>query len=48
MCVRAWVVGFVLKFVGPITIVPAIVLIGLFVYKVAVRFAQAQWGVAAL
>lgn len=41
-------VGFIMRFVGPITIVPSITLIGLLVYKVALRFAQTQWGVAAL
>ena len=41
-------VGLIMRFVGPITIVPAIVLIGLFMYKVAVRFAECHWGVAAL
>ncbi|KAK7093749.1 solute carrier family 23 member 1-like [Littorina saxatilis] len=41
-------VGFITRFIGPVTIVPAIVLIGLFIYKVAVRFAQTHWGVAAL
>nr|KAG5714187.1 hypothetical protein BaRGS_018404 [Batillaria attramentaria] len=39
-------VGFIMRFVGPITIVPAIVLIGLFVYKVAVRFSETFWGIA--
>ncbi|KAK7508622.1 hypothetical protein BaRGS_00000188 [Batillaria attramentaria] len=41
-------VGFIMRFVGPITIVPAIVLIGLFVYKVAVRFSETFWGIAVL
>lgn len=41
-------VSFIMRFVGPVTIVPSIVLIGLFVYKVAVRFAESHWGVAAL
>nr|KAG5714189.1 hypothetical protein BaRGS_018406 [Batillaria attramentaria] len=41
-------VGFIMRFVGPITIVPAIVLIGLFVYRVAVKFAETFWGIAVL
>lgn len=41
-------VGFIMRFIGPITIVPAIVLIGLFVYKVAVEFSETFWGIAVL
>ncbi|XP_041368055.1 solute carrier family 23 member 1-like isoform X2 [Gigantopelta aegis] len=39
-------IGFLLRFIGPITIVPAITLIGLSIYKVAVTFSETQWGVA--
>ena len=41
-------VGFLLRFIGPVTIVPAITLVGLFIYKVIVRFSETCWGVAIL
>lgn len=41
-------VGFLLKFIGPITMVVAITLVGLYVYKVAVRFCETFWAVAIL
>ena len=41
-------IGLLLKFVGPITIVPALTIIALQVYKATTRFAKAQWGVSML
>ena len=40
--------GYLLKFIGPVTIVPAITLVGLFIYKVTVKFSETCWGVAIL
>ncbi|XP_033761497.1 solute carrier family 23 member 2-like [Pecten maximus] len=40
--------GLVIKFVGPITIVPAILLMSLFVCRSAVNFCRHQWGVSVL
>lgn len=40
------IVGLLLRFIGPITIVPAITLIGLFIYKPATRFSETSWGIA--
>ncbi|XP_067657396.1 solute carrier family 23 member 1-like [Haliotis asinina] len=39
-------VGVLLRFIGPVTIVPAITLIGLYIYKTVVRFSETQWGVS--
>lgn len=39
-------VGFMLRFIGPITIVPAITLVGLYIYKVVVKFSETSWPVA--
>ncbi|XP_076461375.1 solute carrier family 23 member 1-like [Babylonia areolata] len=41
-------VGFLLRFIGPITIVPAITLVGLSIYKLVVRFCETDWTVAIL
>lgn len=40
------VVGFLLRFVGPVTVVPALTIMALYVYSATVRFARAQWGIA--
>ncbi|XP_045190220.2 solute carrier family 23 member 1-like isoform X2 [Mercenaria mercenaria] len=39
-------VGFLLKFVGPVTIVPAIFLIGIYLMKATAKFAKAHWGIS--
>ena len=41
-------IGVLLRFVGPITVVPPLTIIGLQVYKATTRFAKAQWGVSLL
>lgn len=41
-------VGFVMKFVGPITIIPTVLLIGIGSVNVTVQFCQVHWGIAAL
>ncbi|ESP03077.1 hypothetical protein LOTGIDRAFT_111205 [Lottia gigantea] len=40
-------VGIFSKYVGPVTIVPTILLVGLNLYQVAVKFAEKHWGVTA-
>jgi len=40
------IVGFLLRFIGPITVVPALTIMALYVYSATVRFASAQWGIA--
>ncbi|XP_025096152.1 solute carrier family 23 member 2-like [Pomacea canaliculata] len=40
--------GCLLRFIGPVTIVPAITLVGLYIFKVVVRFSETFWGVAVL
>ncbi|XP_071091152.1 solute carrier family 23 member 1-like [Haliotis cracherodii] len=40
--------GFLLRFIGPVTIVPAISLAALFLFKVALKYSQMHWGVAFL
>ncbi|KAL8570337.1 hypothetical protein ACOMHN_035755 [Nucella lapillus] len=39
-------VGFMLKFIGPVTIVPAITLVGLYIYKITVKFCETNWTVS--
>ncbi|KAH9520301.1 hypothetical protein Btru_060447, partial [Bulinus truncatus] len=41
-------VGVLIRFIGPITIVPAITLVGLFIYEVNVKLCQANWLVAVI
>ncbi|KAH9520297.1 hypothetical protein Btru_060442 [Bulinus truncatus] len=41
-------VGVLIRFIGPITIVPAITFVGLFIYEVNVKLCQANWLVAAI
>ena len=41
-------IGMLLRFVGPITIVPGLTIIGLQVYKATTRFAKGHWGVSML
>lgn len=42
------IVGLLLRFIGPVTVVPALTLMALYIFSAAVRFAKAQWGIAAL
>nr|XP_018672004.2 solute carrier family 23 member 2-like [Ciona intestinalis] len=39
-------VGFLMRFIGPLTIVPTVTLIGLDLFTTAARCAEVQWGVA--
>ena len=39
-------VGFLLRFVGPVTIVPAIFLIGIYLMKATAKFAKVHWGIS--
>ncbi|XP_053385784.1 solute carrier family 23 member 1-like [Mercenaria mercenaria] len=41
-------VGLLLRFIGPITVIPALTLMALYVFTSTVRFAKTQWGIAAL
>ena len=38
-------VGVLLRFVGPVTIVPTILLIGLYMTRAAVKFIEVHWGI---
>lgn len=40
--------GWLLKFIGPMTIVPTITLVGLSLINVSIQFCETQWGIAAL
>ena len=40
--------GVFLRFIGPVTIVPALTIVALFIYKATTKFAKTQWGVALL
>ncbi|XP_033757178.1 solute carrier family 23 member 2-like [Pecten maximus] len=41
-------VGVLLKFIGPVTIVPTILLFGIFMVKSITKFAQVHWGISLL
>ena len=41
-------VGYLMRFIGPLTIMPTIALIGLDLFGTAARSAQGQWGIAIL
>lgn len=47
-CGMFGLMGYLLKFIGPITVVPAVVLIAFYLYVIASDLAETQWGVAAL
>ncbi|XP_045214461.2 solute carrier family 23 member 2-like isoform X2 [Mercenaria mercenaria] len=42
------ILGLILNFIGPITIVPTITLVGLSLIDVALRFCQVHWGITSL
>ncbi|OWF42062.1 Solute carrier family 23 member 2 [Mizuhopecten yessoensis] len=41
-------VGFLLRFVGPITIVPTILLSGIFLSRATAKFSKAHWGISSV
>ncbi|OWF42063.1 solute carrier family 23 member 2-like [Mizuhopecten yessoensis] len=41
-------VGFLLRFVGPITIVPTILLTGIFLSRATAKFSKAHWGISSV
>ncbi|XP_062569270.1 solute carrier family 23 member 1-like isoform X2 [Saccostrea cucullata] len=41
-------VGILLRFIGPVTIVPTILLIGIYMVTSVTKFAQVHWGIASL
>ena len=41
-------VGLLLRFVGPVTIIPTILLYGLYIVKPAMVYAQVHWGISIL
>ncbi|XP_069101719.1 solute carrier family 23 member 2-like isoform X2 [Argopecten irradians] len=38
-------IGILLRFIGPVTIVPAILLVGLYMFKVVTKFVAVHWGI---
>ncbi|XP_066928337.1 solute carrier family 23 member 1-like [Clytia hemisphaerica] len=42
------IIGFVMRFIGPLTVAPTIALVGLALFGAAGSFASEQWGIAAL
>ncbi|KAK3759774.1 hypothetical protein RRG08_041730 [Elysia crispata] len=40
--------GIIIRFIGPVTIVPAIVLVGLYLFKLIVKFCRPSWFVASV
>ena len=41
-------VGFLLRFIGPVTVVPTLTITALYAYRAVVKYAKVQWGVAFL
>ncbi|WAR22483.1 S23A1-like protein [Mya arenaria] len=41
-------VGVLLRFIGPITIVPTILLIGIYIVKPVMKYTESHWGISAL
>lgn len=41
-------VGFLLRFVGPLTIAPTITLVGLALFQAAADFSGIHWGISAM
>lgn len=41
-------VGVLLRYIGPVTIVPTILLIGIYIVKPAIAYVEAHWGIAFL
>ncbi|XP_033746106.1 solute carrier family 23 member 1-like [Pecten maximus] len=37
-------IGILLRFIGPVTIVPAILLVGLYMFKIVTKFVSVHWG----
>jgi len=42
------VVGLLLRFIGPITIIPTLTITSLYIYTATTKFVKTQWGVALL
>lgn len=41
-------VGLLLRFIGPVTIVPTILLTGLYLVRAATKFAKVHWGISSM
>lgn len=41
-------VGVLLRFIGPVTIVPTILLIGIYMVTSVTKFAQVHWGISSM
>ena len=39
-------IGLLMNLIGPVTIVPCMVLVGVFLAKISIAFAQVHWGIA--
>ena len=39
-------IGLLMNLIGPITIVPCMVLVGVFLARISIVFAQVHWGIA--
>ena len=39
-------IGLLMNLIGPITIVPCMLLVGVFLARISIAFAQVQWGIA--
>ena len=41
-------IGFLMRFIGPITVIPTMLLIGLSIFKVTAGFCAIHWGIAGM
>ena len=41
-------VGFFMRFIGPVTIVPTILLVGIYLVKPVMKYAGSHWGISAM
>ena len=42
------IAGFLLRFIGPVSVIPALTITALYIYRATVKFCKVQWGVSYL
>ena len=42
------IAGFLLRFIGPVSVIPALTITALYIYRATVNFCKVQWGVSYL
>ncbi|KAL5005566.1 hypothetical protein ScPMuIL_016724 [Solemya velum] len=46
LCGATGLVGFLLRFIGPITVVTAMLMVGIYIIRPVVKFAEVHWGIS--